>query len=170
VSARDPDRLDSVVYGLDGTALDGAKIDPRTGRVELQADEPGEYELVVTATDDGFPPRTVSRTVTVAVTEEPEPEAEEPVAPPKPSFDQGKFVFLTAVTEAFGRRQAWISLRTEGRLLKLFEGEQFEVGEVNVKISRIDDRAVELDSPELEQQWTVSLGQSLEQARTAAEG
>jgi hypothetical protein len=168
VSARDPDRLDSITYGLDGTTPEGVKIDPKSGRVELRADEPGEIELVVTATDDGFPPKAVSKIVKVAVTDEPEPEPEEPAPEPKPSFDRGKFVFLTAVTEASGRRQAWISLRTEGKLLKLFEGDQFDVGNVSVKVKRIEDRTVDLDSPELEQQWSVSLGQSLEQARSAA--
>ena len=168
VSARDPDRLDSITYGLDGSELEGVKIDPQSGRVELQADEPGEIELVVTATDDGFPPRTVSQTIRVAVTDEPEPEPEEAAAASRPSFELGKFVFLTAVTQASGRRQAWISLRTEGKLLKLFEGDQFDVGEVSVKVSRIEGRTIEVDSPELEQQWSVSLGQSLEQGRSAA--
>ena len=168
VSARDPDRLDSITYGLDGSELEGVKIDPQSGRIELQADEPGEIELVVTATDDGFPPRTVSQTIRVAVTDEPEPEPEEAAAASRPSFELGKFVFLTAVTQASGRRQAWISLRTEGKLLKLFEGDQFDVGEVSVKVSRIEGRTIEVDSPELEQQWSVSLGQSLEQGRSAA--
>ena len=170
ISARDPDRFDSVIYGLDGCELEGVKIDPQSGRIELQAEEPGDYEMTVTATDDGFPARTVSRTIKVVVTDEPEPEPEEPAAIPKPSFERGKFVFLTAVTEASGRRQAWISLRTEGRLLKLFQGDQFDVGDVSVKVARIEDRTIELDSPELEQQWSVSLGQSLEQGRSAAEG
>jgi hypothetical protein len=168
VSARDGDRLDSITYGLDGSDLDGVKIDPESGRVEFQAAEPGDYDVVVTATDDGFPPKTVTETVRVSVTDEPEPEPEEPAPPPKPSFDLGKFVFLTGVTETSGRRQAWISVRTEGKLLKLFEGDQFDVGEVTVNIARINGRTVELDSPELEEQWSVSLGQSLEQARSAA--
>ena len=100
----------------------------------------------------------------VSVAEPPEPETP---APSKPGFEQGKFAFLTAVTQVSGQRQAWISLRAEGKLLKLFEGDQFEIGDVTVKVARIDDRTVELDSPQLEQRWSVKLGQSLERARAA---
>jgi hypothetical protein len=168
VSGKDPDGWDRITYGLDGAALPGAELHPEEGRFAWQPQEPGEYELVVTATDDGFPAKTTRQTVRINVTDPPPPQEEpEPVAAPKPSFDRGKFAFLTAITEAAGQRQAWISLRTEGKLLKLFEGQQFDVGEVNVTVARIDDKTVELDAPVLEQRWFVHLGQSLEEARQA---
>ena len=164
VAARDPDKLDRVTYSLDGTDLEGARIDPESGRVELKVDKPGDYELVVAATDDGFPPKTVREKIKVSVTEPPEPAS----APSTVNFERGKFAFLTAVTQVSGQRQAWISLRTEGKLLKLFEGDKFQIGDVTVEVAHIGDRTVELDAPQLDQCWTVKLGQSLEKARAAA--
>jgi hypothetical protein len=166
VAARDPDQLDRLRYGIDGSDLAGARIDPQTGRFEWTPEKPGDYQVVITATDDGLPPKTVSQTVKISVTDPPPPAPEEPAAPPKPSFELAKFAFLTAITEAGGRRQAWISLRTEGKLLKLFEGDKFNVGEVTVTVTKIDDKAVELDTGVLETRIAVSLGKNLAEGRT----
>lgn len=165
VKARDPDKLDRVAYAIEAGDLPGARIDPASGKFHWPAEKIGEYEVVVAATDDGFPPKTARQTVKIRVTERP-PEAPPPPADvPKPSFDQAKFAFVTAITEAGGKRQAWISLRTEGKLLKLFEGEEFQIGEVTVRVTRIADKTVELDAAVLEKRLRVTLGQSLADGR-----
>ena len=69
------------------------------------------------------------------------------------------------ITEADGKRQAWISLRAEGKLLKLFEGDEFQIGEVTVKLTRIAEKAVELDAAVLEKRLQVTLGQNLAEGR-----
>jgi hypothetical protein len=165
VKGRDPDRLDQISYGLEGSGLANAKIDARSGEFQWPAEKIGDYEVVVAATDDGFPPKTTRQTVKIRVTEKPPESASPPVAAPKPSFDLAKFAFVTAITEADGKRQAWISLRAEGKLLKLFEGDEFQIGEVTVKITRIAEKTVELDAAVLEKRLLVTLGQSLADGR-----
>ncbi len=172
VSGRDPDGYDDVTFDLeadwmDGDVVENGVFDPETGRFQWTPKEPGEYELVVSATDTGFPPKTVSQTVRIDVTDEPPPEPEEEKPEPRPELRGEQFVFLTAITTASGRRQAWISMRTDGKMLKLFEGEAFDLGDVTVKVARIDDKNVELSAPVLEEEWTVGLGQSLAEGRNA---
>jgi hypothetical protein len=164
VRARDPDKLDRLSYRLAGNGLEGAKIDRQSGAFEWRASKPGTYEVVVAVTDDGYPPKAAEQTVKIRINERPPEETPPPqVAVAKPSFALAKFAFVTAITEAGGKRQAWISLRTDGKLLKLFEGDEFPIGEVTVKITRITEKTVELDAPVLEKRLLVSLGQNLAQ-------
>ena len=57
----------------------------------------------------------------------------------------------------------------KGKLLKLFEGDEFQVGEVTVQVTRIDERAVELDAPVLERRLQDALGQNLAEGRELTE-
>lgn len=167
VKASDPDKLDGVRYHLEESDLAGASIDARSGAFQWQASQPGTYQVTVAASDDGYPPKTVQQTVTIRISERPPEETPPPteVVVAKPSFALAKFAFVTALTEIGGQRQAWISLRTEGKVLKLFEGDEFQIGEVTVKIVRITDKTIELDAPVLERRLLVSLGQNLAEGR-----
>jgi hypothetical protein len=165
VKGQDPDKLDQIHYGIEGSGLANAKIDAKSGAFEWPAGKIGEYEIVVAATDDGYPPKTARQTVKIRIAEKPPESAPPPAAVPKPSFDLAKFAFVTAITEADGKRQAWISLRAEGKLLKLFEGDEFQIGQVTVKISRIAEKTVELDAAVLEKRLLVTLGQNLAEGR-----
>jgi hypothetical protein len=172
VGGKDPDGYDRVTYDvkadwLDEDSLADSVFNPETGQFTWTPEQPGEYELVVSATDTGFPPKTVSQVVRIDVTDEPPPEPVEEQPEPRPELRGEQFVFLTAITTASGRRQAWISIRTDGKMLKLSEGEAFDLGEVTVKVARIDDKNVELSAPVLDEQWTVGLGQSLAEGRNA---
>jgi hypothetical protein len=164
VKAQDPDKLDRISYGLEGSELANARIDANSGEFRWPADKIGEYEVVVAASDDGFPPKTAQQAVKIRITERP-PDAPQEASVPKPSFELAKFAFVTAITEADGKRQAWISLRAEGKLLKLFEGDEFQIGEVTVKLTRIAEKAVELDAAVLEKRLQVTLGQNLAEGR-----
>lgn len=164
VKGQDSDKLDQISYGIEGSGLANAKIDATSGAFQWPAEKIGEYEVVVAATDDGFPPKTGRQAVKIRITERP-PEAPQETAAPKPSFDLAKFAFVTAITEDAGKRQAWISLRAEGKLLKLFEGDEFQIGEVTVKITRIAEKAVELDAAVLEKRLLVTLGQNVADGR-----
>jgi hypothetical protein len=165
VAARDPDKLDRVTYSLESNGLKGVRMDPQSGRFEWSPDEKGDYEVSVAATDDGFPPKTSHQTVKITVTDPP-PDAPVDAGPPRPSFEKAQFAFVTAITEdASGRWQAWITLRTDGKSLKLFEGDEFDVGEVKVKVARIEARSVELHAAVLEKKLVVSLGQNVAEGR-----
>jgi len=158
VSGKDPDKLDELTYKIDGGGLSGARIDEKTGRFEWQPDKPGNYEVVVMVQDDRWASEPARQKIEFEVTDAP-PEAEEPED--KPSFDLAKFAYVTAITEVSGRRQTWINLRTEGKVLKLHEGDSFGIGEVEVTIKRIAERAVELEAKVLEKRLSVSLGDNL---------
>jgi len=158
VSGNDSDKLDELTYQIDGDGLPGASIDERTGRFEWRPEKPGKYEVAITVKDDRWPPKTDSQTIEFEVTDAP-PEPEKPEE--KPSFELAKFAFVTAITEVSGRRQTWINLRTEGKVLKLHEGDSFQIGEVEVTVKRIAERAVELEAKILEKRLSVSLGDNL---------
>lgn len=163
VAATDPDPLDRLAFDMLAPDLDDAQLDPRSGRFRWVPRQPGEYELAVSVSDDGFPPKTQTQTVLVTVTD---PPPESPAPPEaKPSFDLARFAFVTAITNSGGRHQTWISLRTEGKMLRLHEGEQFNVGQVPVTVRQIDDRGVELEAAVLEKRFRVGLGQNLAEGR-----
>jgi hypothetical protein len=153
VRAKDPDRWDSIVYSLEGKGLPGATLDSTSGRFQWTPKEKGRYEVTVKVTDDGLPPKSVRKSFTLEVADAPD------IRPP--NLEQGKSVYLTAVTQIEDRRQVWITFRSEGRLLRLLEGGEFKVGDVLLTIHRIQDKSVEMDAKQLNIRYVVSLGQNL---------
>jgi hypothetical protein len=79
--------------------------------------------------------------------------------PPKPKFDDAEFAYVTGIVEVGGRLQAWITVRTTGEVLRLFEGDAVKVGQVEGKIVSIEPRMIVLhcDKEDLH----VGLGHSL---------
>ena len=53
----------------------------------------------------------------------------------------------------------WLTVRTDGKWLRLFEGDTFEIGSLNGKIVRIFTRHVEIEAGETV--FAVRFGQSL---------
>ena len=80
------------------------------------------------------PPVRVERTQRV---EEP------PQPPPKPEFDPSAHTYVSSIRTEAGVPKVWFYVRTEGRTLKLHEGDPFEVGTMRGTIARI--RIDELD-------------------------
>jgi hypothetical protein len=62
--------------------------------------------------------------------------------PAPPPFDPSPYCYVSGIVWIDDRPQAWIDLRTEGRKLRLFEGEEFQVGVVDCRVRRIDEKAV----------------------------
>jgi hypothetical protein len=80
--------------------------------------------------------------------------------PPTPAkIDPLQFSFLTGIIEADGVLEALLYQRTTDEMLKVHEGEEFTIGKVKGKVSRIgyNDIDVEIDG----KTHTVSLGNSL---------
>lgn len=160
--AQDNDDLDSLRFFLEeGSSPDGAEFDPETGEFRWTPTEPGEYEMVVGVMDDGWPSKSISQKIKLNVTDRPPEEPEEPMEEPKPSFELARFAYVTATTAANGRWQAWINLRTEGKTLLLSEGDEFQVGQVTVRVERVTQDLVELAADVLERRFQVSAGQNL---------
>jgi hypothetical protein len=165
LKAKDADRLDRLRYRLDGESIAGVSLDPKSGQLDWTPRKVGDYDIKVIVVDDGLPEKTDTQIVKVSVKEATPTQ----VAPAqRPSFDKAKFVFVTATTESGGRWQAWIHLRTEGKVLKLFAGERFKVGEIEVTVTRVSQREVELESQMLEKRWLVHLGQNLAEGHDVA--
>jgi len=151
----DPDKLDKVRVRINGDGLPGASMDEESGEFEWVPGEIGKYPVEFEATDTGWPPKSVSQTVTINVTEAP-PEKERVF-----DFASAKFAYVTGFTEADGEKLAWINLRTEGKVLLLSEGDEFVVGEVNVTVRRITEETVELEATVLKKRLLVTMGQNL---------
>jgi hypothetical protein len=132
-----------ISFRLDDHDLNGISIDENTGRIEWTPDRTGEFEILVRAEDDGYPPQETSQTVTVIVTDPPPVEAP---PPPRPRFDEARHTFVTGIVEVNGQREVWIHVRTDGRWLKLVEGDSFNVGSFRGTIVAIHPRHVEIQA------------------------
>jgi hypothetical protein len=162
--ARDPDK-DVVKYSLGEKAPPGAVMDAQSGRFTFQPSAPGKYEFAVLATDDGLPAGVANHMVQFEVVKRPPPVD---TRPQPPAFDPLKYAFLTGITEIAGRPEAWIYVRTEGRLLKLHEGDPLQVGAAKGVVARIAAKHVEFDAEG--RRMVVALGQNLQQARPLSSG
>jgi hypothetical protein len=162
VQATDPDKNDRVSYALKADGIQGASLDPQSGRLSWTPAAPGTYKLTVEAWDDGIPARNTSRTFEVVVTDP------SPAGPPPPMprpFDL-QFTYLTAITEARGEREAWISIRTTGELVKLREGDEFSVKGFEGTVREIRENAMIYSAGG--KQYTVALGNHFEQSTEAS--
>jgi len=65
--------------------------------------------------------------------------------PATPIFDHAKYVYVTGITRADGKPQAWLKSRTTDKQFLLAEGEQFQVGAIQGKVTRIGDKEVEIE-------------------------
>ena len=77
-------------------------------------------------------------------------------------FDEAHHAYLTAVTFSDGQPEAWITLRSEDRVLKLKIGQDFDVGPVNGTVVSVDDSDVVFKADG--ERWLLSLGESLSEA------
>jgi len=73
--------------------------------------------------------------------------------------DESQDAYMTAVVKVDGQLQAWLSLRSSGRMLKLREGDKLDIGSMHGTVSRIQEQAIEIDSEGKRRR--VSLGKSL---------
>jgi hypothetical protein len=82
-----------------------------------------------------------------------------PYAQRRAAADESQDAYVTAVVKDGGQLQAWLSLRSSGRLLKLREGDKLDVGSLHGVVSRIKEQAIEIESDGRRRR--VSLGKSL---------
>ena len=80
------------------------------------------------------------------------------------SFDEADFTYLTAITEVNGEAEAWFTLRASGELLKLRQGQSFQIGALHGTIAEISESDVILLCDD--ERWLVGLGENLVQAST----
>ena len=159
VAGKDPDKFDKVFVSLVGDPPLDARLDEESGRFKWIPKEVGEFSFEFKATDTGWPPKSsASQTVKITVTAPPPKEPEEKRVL---DFTGARFAYVTGITDVDGRKQTFIHLRTEDKMLKLNEGDEFDIGEVTVTVRRISNKTVELEAGDLEKRLLVSLGQNL---------
>jgi hypothetical protein len=156
--ASDPERHD-IKYRVGEHELEGLVIDENSGRIQFTPTKKGEFEILVYATDSGLPHREVSQKIYVEVTDPPPPDD----TPPPPSFDTARYAFVTGIIQKNEQFEVWIMNRTEGKRLRLFEGDEFEVGQFQGKVQRIRSKSVEITSEG--DVISVGIGQSLSEGQ-----
>lgn len=77
-------------------------------------------------------------------------------------IDPADLTFLTAILDVDGRPEAWFTVRTDGTVLKLHEGQAFEVGDFRGVVAQIADLDLVVESDD--ERWLMSLGENLSQA------
>lgn len=135
-NARDPDPLDKLTWELVDAGNTAAKLDSKTGAFNWVPDTNGEYTLVVKATDNNYPPLSTEKKFKIVVTDQPTPA---PPPQPKP-YNIAKHAVLTAILNQGEQSEIWILVRTTGEMLKLHEGDSFEVGVSKGTVEKISER------------------------------
>lgn len=161
---KDPES-NRVQYRLGKVDLPGLRIDERSGSIQWTPEEKGQFEIPVIAIDDGLPPKETTTTIQVDVTDPPPPRKPDP---PKPAFDTAGFAVVTGIVEVNGEPQVWIDNRTEGKLLKLKEGDAVEVGNFHGKIERIFPKRIEVRTDD--KLLSIQYGQNLLQGQVISPG
>ncbi len=132
----------------------------RGGALSGSFSEVGKHEVTVELRDNGFPAAVTQETFAINVAEPPK---EEPrVEPPK--FDAATQAFMAGMVGGRDGAQMWIRSRTEGKTIKMHEGQEFEIGLVKAKVLEINLNEVFalLESNGI--RWTLDMDTSLAEA------
>lgn len=81
---------------------------------------------------------------------------------PAGDYDDADFAQLTAITDVDGLPQAWFKLQTSGEILRLHEGQNFQIGQFRGTVAEI--RPPDLIVASDDQRWLLTLGENLSQA------
>lgn len=125
---RDPDNH-RMQFDLIGEYPDFVSLD-RSGTLRIRAGELTKFDLIVRATDNGYPKRSAEKKISVQIV--PPPEPEKPPAP-KLKFDESSLTVLTGLTHGRDDWTAWMHVRTRDEVFKLRVNEEFQVGSLKVK-------------------------------------
>ncbi|TWU65747.1 MULTISPECIES: cadherin repeat domain-containing protein [Crateriforma] len=130
-----------IEYELGEDAPDFVELDAQSGTLSFEPKETGEFEVLVRATDKGYPAQTTEQLVKIRVNEPPvekEPE-------PEPKFDHASQTVLTALVQGRDDWTAWMNVRTSGKTLKLRVGDRFEIGTVTGEVAEVNRKYVVLE-------------------------
>ncbi|MCC9608216.1 putative Ig domain-containing protein [Blastopirellula sp. JC732] len=141
VKAEDPDKKDKLSFQLGEGAPEGLQLSER-GTLSWKPGALGEFKFNVMVHDDRQPTVMDTKEFTIAVIE-PKPPETKPES--KPSFDDAQHAFLTATIISGEQPEAWVSLRTKNKMLRLKPGETFEIGQLKGKIVSVGDKNVEIE-------------------------
>jgi hypothetical protein len=165
----DPDAFDNVKLELTKSSTRDARLDS-SGKLSWTPKKAGEYEFEITARDDSFPPHVLTEKLIVTVTDPPEPPPMRdpgPLPEPKLAFDQAKHTVFTAIVGVGDESEVWLFIRPTATLMKLHEGDPFEVGSIKGTIREIGSNEFVFESSAKQtkgQRLLLSRGELLDQA------
>jgi hypothetical protein len=138
--ASDPDPLDSVKLELLKSPDSSARLD-NSGKLIWTPRQKGVFEFEIAARDDNFPPRVSMEKLIVTVDDPPKftPPPPKPYEEPKLAFDNAKHTVLAAIIGIGDQAEVWLHIRTTAQMLKLHEGDSFEIGSVKGTIREINE-------------------------------
>jgi hypothetical protein len=156
IEATDPDPNQKLKFALDGDAPEGLKLDEATGKITWTGREIGKTSFNVIAMDSGLPSRSSKQTITIEVKDPPPP-------PPSPTqFDVASQAKLSGLLAGKNGTEAWVFSRTEGKTLKLREGDELKLGEIRGKVVKIGASYMEVETDG--KRWTVGTEESIADA------
>lgn len=158
----DPEKK-SMRYELVGEAPESVKLDGRSGTLHVRTEEKKDIEVVVKATDPGYPPKSIEQTLIVKIVD---PPVEKPPADPPPKFDDASQTVLTALVQGGEEWTAWMRVLTRDTTLKLRIGDEFEIGTIKGKVTDVTARFVEVESED--RRFIVKSGGNLGKAAQAS--
>ncbi|MCA9214417.1 MAG: hypothetical protein KDB27_15200 [Planctomycetales bacterium] len=147
--ASDPDKDDTLTYAI-VEAPEGVSIDEKRGSLRWLPKkelELGDYTIEVSVTDSSTPAKTATTKFTVALKDPPAPVKEEKPVERPPRFDEAKHAYLTAVVAVNDRpSEAWVHVRTSGKMYKLLEGDEVKIGTIEGTLTKIGLKAAEIQT------------------------
>jgi len=130
---------------------------PGSAQKDKLSAEPGK-RLKLASLDD-YKKAIVGRNLFASCSAKPADNTAKEESKPDAKVDPLQFSYLTAIIEADGIPQAWLFERTTGETFKLHEGEEFTIGKVHGKVSRIGYNEIEIEIDG--QSHTVGYGNNL---------
>ena len=158
----DPEKK-RISYSLVGEVPSSVRLDKRSGTLYVDSKETTELEVTVMAMDTGYPAKSTEQTMLVSVVEP--PVKEERKRPP--AFDEATRTDLTALLQGGDEWTAWLHVKTRDKVIKVREGDEFEIGTVKAKVVSVNDRFAEFESED--GRFVVKSGGNLAAAVKAAQ-
>ncbi len=157
LKATDPDGRHKVSYKLLSEKPSGLRFSEDSGSVSWTPTANGTYELLVEAVDNGFPPKTAQKKLTLRVIDP--PTAPPPVETPK--FDASSQSFVTAIVSGRNGAQVWIRSKTDNNTYKVTKGDEISIGSIKGKIVdvNVDEQFAEVESDG--KRWILSMDESV---------
>jgi hypothetical protein len=156
VEAKDTNPNQSVNFAIEGEAPKGLTVDSKSGKVNWTGNEIGDYSFTIVATDSGIPVKSSKQLVTVKVKEPPPPEK------PLPKFDIASQAKLTGLVSGREGPEGWVISKTEGKTLRLREGDELKLGDIVGKIVKIGATYMEVETDG--KRWTIGTEESVADA------
>ncbi|MBP88261.1 MAG: hypothetical protein CMJ64_16345 [Planctomycetaceae bacterium] len=133
IPAKDPES-DGLSFELEGDVPEGLRLDDRGDVIWTPSDDnlrEEEYVVPYRVTDKGWPPKSVTGSLKIAVV------VARAETPEDPGFDPATLATVSGITRSSLGPVVWINIKTEGKVLRLRAGDALSVGTIQGKVSKV---------------------------------